>query len=910
MVRRRGASLLSSSPLLATKLGAPPVDAARRVPRPRLLDRIEEASTTLLLLIQAPAGFGKTSVLSEWGSARASRGAPVAWLALDEQDSEPTRFFAYVIAALEAARPGATGHAAGLLGAPGSASTEALLAALVDALGKEPRDTTLVLDDYHAVTDERIHEALATLLAHPPKGLHLVLATRSTPPLPLARLRARGLLRELGARDLAFDASEVTQLATLAGQALGAEEAAALADRTEGWAAGLQLAALSLGHRKAGGALSLRGSQREVFDYLASEVFEAQPPELRAFLLETSVLEQASAPLCTALTGVEGARAVLETLERGGLFVTALDAERRWYRYHQLFREFLLARLERERSEDAIAALHRRAAVWYVGSELPAPALAHAVRARDYPSAARILASAGAAMSLAGEAGFVRRQLEALPESALRAEPQLGISHAWACMTTPGQGRLAEARLRQVEAAIQGSDSDAANVLEGQIAAVRATMAHYAGRWSACIEQAERALALLPSDDAMRRGLVLGNLARGHLRRGEAGAAVRTLAKLERLAERAVVPAFVQIMSVTTFGRARFMQGRLADAERQWRAARSLASPDGSGPVPIASQAEAGLALVAYERDRLEDARALARTALGSARRWIDPVTLVEALLTSARIARACGDEQEADRAIEEAREAAQAAALGWLVARVEATAALFAVERGDLRAASAWADDCAPDLVDPQGNLRDVELLALARIRAEQGEHGAAREIAAEVRRAAEAEGLGSVALHASVLEAIAMDAGGDRAEAIAKLETVLRTAASQGFVRLVVDQGEAALRLFTALFKERGSARRTPARIPDAYLRRLRLAFDRVPGRKQGAGPVGAEPLADPLSAREIEILGLLAEGASNAQIAKRLFVALSTVKRHVHNAFAKLGVQSRTQAVARARQLGVLR
>ena len=346
--------------LLATKLHMPGPRPGL-VPRPRLTARLDEGLARGLVLVCAPAGYGKTVLLADW----ARRGEhPVAWLSLDAGDNDPARFWRHAVAALDRARPGTGERVAPLLGPPAPSSFQGLVTALINDLAAD--EALLVLDDYHLISARQVHESLAFLVEHRPAGICVVLASRSDPPLPLARLRARGQLTEIRAAELRFTPAEAGELLQHAASALPDASVAALAARTEGWAAGLQLAALSLrGHDDAAGFVAaFTGSHRYVLDYLAEEVLEGQDEQLRTFLLETSVLERLSGPLCDAVTGREGSQALLEEAERAGLFLIPLDEVRGWWRYHHLFADLLRARLQQEQP-GRVAQLHRNAAAWY-----------------------------------------------------------------------------------------------------------------------------------------------------------------------------------------------------------------------------------------------------------------------------------------------------------------------------------------------------------------------------------------------------------------------------------------------------------------------------------------------------------------------------------------------------------------
>src|SRR5262245_8524047 len=443
-------------PLLETKLHVP---RWRRglVPRPRLHERLEQGAEAKLTLVSAPAGFGKTTLLAEWLAASAE-GRSAAWLSLDRGDDDPASFWSYLIAALRTVAPGVGAGALSLLQAPQPPSIEAVLAALLNDLGAVPRDLVLVLDDYHLVDAREIHQGVAFLLDHLPPRVHLVIATRADPALPLARLRGRGELVELRAADLRFGPDEAAAYLNGAmGLALTAWDVATLEGRTEGWVAGLQLAALSLRGRPDPGAFiaGFAGSHRYVVDYLVEEVLQRQPEHVRSFLLRTAVLDRLSGPLCDAVTGQGGGKATLEALERGNLFVVALDDRRRWYRYHHLFADVLRAHLADEQPE-RVPDLHRRASEWYERNGEPAEAIRHALAAEDFERAAELVELAARATLRGSRSARLLEWLRALPEEVARTRPVLGTYYAFALL---GAGELdaAAAWLREAERRLAGA---------------------------------------------------------------------------------------------------------------------------------------------------------------------------------------------------------------------------------------------------------------------------------------------------------------------------------------------------------------------------------------------------------------------------------------------------------------------
>jgi LuxR family transcriptional regulator, maltose regulon positive regulatory protein len=508
------AATATSDALLTTKLHIPPTRPGFVV-RPQLTDRLTKGTAGAIVLVCAPAGFGKTALLADW--ARRDR-RPVAWLSLDDADNDPARFWRHVAAALDRVRPGVAGRVAALLQGLRPASFEAVVTTLVNELAGVAEEVVLVLDDYHLIQTPQVHQSLEFLLEHQPTSLRLVLASRADPPLPLARRRARGQLAELRQRDLRFTPQEATALLrTAVGPDLPQAAIVALGERTEGWVAGLQLAALSLQGRTdmTGFVAGFSGSHRYVLDYLAEEVLDRQPEPLREFLLETSILERLCGPLCDAVTGRSDSQQVLERVERANLFLVPLDEVRGWWRYHQLFADLLHARLERERP-DRVAELHRSAAAWSERHGLADDAIRHALAAEEGAWAARLIEQHFDAVFRRAEDATLRRWLRALPAELARARPRLCLAEAYWAVVIDGRLQTAERLLEDAERALaagtdepyQPSVGRAASLVANvpaAIAVLRARVARLCGDPERTIAFGQQALAALTDADRALR---------------------------------------------------------------------------------------------------------------------------------------------------------------------------------------------------------------------------------------------------------------------------------------------------------------------------------------------------------------------------------------------------------------------
>jgi LuxR family transcriptional regulator, maltose regulon positive regulatory protein len=896
----------TTAPLLTTKLHIPPVRRAR-VARPRLFERLDAGRRHKLTLVSAPAGFGKTTLLSVWAQDRAPE-PRVAWLTLDAGDDDPTRFLAYLVAALQTVAPDVGRGALALSRAPQPPPLESALTALVNAVAALPEPLTLVLDDYHLVSARPVHDALAFLVEHLPANLHLVIATRADPPLPLARLRGRGQLIELRQADLRFTRPEAAAfLAQTMGLALAPPEIEALAERTEGWVAGLQMAALTLVPSGAGESgietarlvQALTGSQRYILDYLMQEVLERQPPAVQTFLLHTALLERLSAPLCDAVLGREAdgqaAQATLEDLERANLFIVPLDHERRWYRYHHLFADLLRQRLGQV-CPDRIPALHRRASAWYKENGFPPEAIAHALAAGDHARATDLIVADAEPAFVRGETATLLRWIAALPDELVRARPRLCALQAGAMLLN---GRPPEAVAERLALAAQADPDGAVAPLT---AAFQALLATLQGDVPQAAVLSETALEGLPEDRPYLRVLAANNLGLTHMMRNDLAGAARAFDEVARMSRRMGHPV-AAVSALCNLAGLYMLQGRPVEAQAIYERALAAAIDAEGRRWPVAGKALLGLGELYREWNRLEQATDCLVEGIALVRQYLE-VGSVVGYVSLAYVRQAQGDAAGARAALREAWQVARAFdASDFDDVLVGACEARLALAQGDRATALRWvqarglADGAEPDMAGAAYyELREIELLTLARVYLAQGHADAASVLLASLLDKAEARGRVKRVIEALALQAQALDMGGKTEEALDALGRALALARPESYVRVWVDMGPPLAALLHAALA-RG--------IAPEYAGRLLAAFPETEME-----PVPEQPdLVEPLSAREMEVLRLIAQGLSNRAIAERLVIALSTVKGHTSNIYGKLGVHNRTQAVARARALGVL-
>jgi LuxR family maltose regulon positive regulatory protein len=898
-------------PSLATRL-SPPRPRSHLVSRSRLIERLEQGMECALTLVSAPAGFGKTTLLTQW---LAERSMPVAWLSLEPGDNDPTRFLTSLIAALQTHYPDLDMNILALLQAPQSTPLERALVVLTnDLMHRQRGDFALVLDDYEVITEQSLHRALAFLLDHLSPQLHLVLATRADPPLPLARLRACGQLNELRATDLRLSTGESESfLQTVMGLDLPLEAMLALERRTEGWVAGLQLAALSLRGRDGASTFlaTFTGSHRFVLDYLSEEVLSQQPAPVLSFLLRTSILERLCGSLCDAVTEQEDSQALLEALERANLFVVPLDEERRWYRYHQLFAELLQSRLQ-QRQPEQLDQLHRRASLWCEQHAQPREAVRHALAAQDSERAARLIEQGGIMVAAWGQTHILLEWLDALPDALVRARPYLCACHAIA-LHLNDQLEEAEARLADAERALEAhSPAGHTGVVLALVATIRANLERYTGDLTRYVALGQQAVDLLAEGNGwMRAGPVL-QVACSYLVSGDVTASREQQVQAAVATARASGYALMHLRSLTLLARMQVLQGRLREAAATYEEAGQV--------TPGLQMLQAltpsvtycfGLGDLLREWNRLDEAEQLLAQGMDLVNEkqsvFADDVLL--GYLTLARLQQARGLDSASLATLDTFLHLAD---LRHFVSPAKATAravrAQMALLQGNQAEAIHWADGCGLSPEDPNlPYLYEPVYLILARVRIAQGRQDPAGPYLSNALRLlerlledAEAKARIRSALDILLLQALALAARRNQAGALTILERALTLAQPQGYIRLFVDQGTPMLTLL----------RESQARaVMPEYVSTLLSAFGAQDQASAAPLVQALSPLLEPLTAREREVLQLLAAGASNGEIARRLVLSLGTVKKHVSNICGKLGVQSRMQAAARARALHLL-
>ena len=902
-------------PLLETKLHVPRLRRGL-VTRPRLSDRLSRGAESALTLVSAPAGFGKTTLLTEWLAAAPADGRSAAWLSLDQRDNDSAVFWTYLVTALQTAAHGVGAGALLLLQSPQS-PIETVLATLVNDLHATPNDVVLVLDDYHVIEARDVQDGMTFLLEHLPPQIHLVIASRADPALPLARLRGRGELVEIRGADLRFTPDEAAEYLNEAmGLTLTAEDVDALEGRTEGWIAALQLAALSMQGRDdiAGFIAGFAGDDRYIVDYLVEEVLQRQPEHVRSFLLQTSILSRLNGSLCDAVTGQDGGKAMLEALDRGNLFLVSLDDRRQWYRYQHLFRDVLRARLLDEQP-DRVHELHRRASGWYEQNGERSEAIHHAMAGEAFERAADLVELAIPAMSQGRREATLRRWLEALPDEVITVRPVLSVGYA-AALLVHGELEGVEARLRDAErwlgttagapesrapsTAMVVVDDEAFRGLPSAIAVYRAAQAWVLGDVAGTMTHARRALDLVGADGHLGRGAAAGMLGLAHWTSGDLDAAHRWWADSQASLEKAghhsdMLGCAIALADI------RIAQGRLHEAMSTYERGLKVATAQGPPVLRGAADMHVGMSGLLRERNDLDAALQHLLTSRELGEHVGLPQNRHRWRVAMARVREAKGDLAGALDLLDEAERLYN----GDLFPDVRPIAALRArvlAAQGKLDEALGWARERGVSVDDDLSYLREFEHITLARVllarytaeRADRSNHEATRLLERLLRAAEEGARTGSV-IEILVLQALAHQTQGDIPAALASLQRALMLSEPEGYVRVFVDEGPPMASLLRAVAKQG---------IAPNYVRRLLAALNKT----DDSTPV-TQGLIDPLSERELVVLRLLGTDLNGPEIARELIVSVNTVRTHTKNIYAKLGVTNRRAAVRRAQELRLL-
>jgi LuxR family maltose regulon positive regulatory protein len=905
-------------PLLRTKLFVPPM-RAKRVDRPGLIERMNDSQDKALILVSAPAGFGKTTLLAEWA---AQAGMPVAWLSLDASDNDANRFIRYLIAALETAfteqKAATCVSAKDMIQSVQPLPIHTILVAFINDLTDITEPFALVLDDYQFITSPAVNEALTFILERLPPQVHLVIASRFDPSIPLHRLRAAQRLLEIRTDDLRFSREETnTFINAVMALSLSREDVSTLRDRTEGWIVGLQMAALSMQGIADRPAFvqAFSGSHRYILEYLIEEVLSRQPESLQSFLLQTSILERLCAPLCNEVLGDRGdSQAILEQLDRYNIFLTPLDQVGYWYRYHHLFADLLRARLQRSHPE-RLHTLHLRASQWYEEAELPEEAIGHAFTAKEIERAALLVERYALNILSRGEMSSLLGLFATLPEDLIVRRPGLCLLQAWA-FTFSGQFDKVEPQLQEIEGRIKpGEPTHEVKEILGSIAIIRGLIADYKGEMTSAIELAWRADELLPEEKWAERSIISFVLGDGYSATGELDKAEQAFEKIFQ-AGRKANNLWTLSVALHKLALLKKLQGKLRSVEARYQEAIQLASERGGKQYGSLGATYVGLSDLLRERNELDAARQMVVQAIQNMERWQNPTDLVNGYVTLARISLSQGEIETAQDALGKAGEISRQGNIFPITREtLEACQVRLWLAIGDLAMVDQWMIShlASEKQFDGKGSARDrkmdflheLEWITMARVFITRNELDRALHALSILAEAAESAGRYGRTIEIILLTALALYGSGKRDQALNVLTKSLELAEPEGYVRIFLDEGRPMEELLRACSRRVEGTLKT-------YIDKLLKAFS-MPLSGEQAGITTflskPEPLIEPLTGREAEVLRLLTTGLSNQEIAERLYLSEGTVKTHTHNLYGKLGVQSRTRAIARAKELNLI-
>jgi LuxR family maltose regulon positive regulatory protein len=890
--------------LLRTKFHTPQV-RSDWVRRPRLEKRLDQGLDRKLTLVSAPAGFGKSSLVA---SSLSESDRHAAWLSLDEGDNDRVRFWTYVIAAIQAVEQDVGDEAKQIITSPQLRRTDPAIISLLNEISELTGDLVLVLDDYHVIEAEQVHEDMSYLLDYQPANLHIVLISRADPPISLARLRAHGRLIEIRATDLEFSAAETAILFNdVIDLNLSPEQVEALNERTEGWIVGLQLAALSLrGHRAYDTFFErFAGSHQFILDYLTEEVLRALPDPQRQFLLRTSILDRFCGALCHAVTGDAASQQLLDEIRMDNLFLIPLDPGGRWFRYHHLFAEVLQALLKRDHS-DEVAALHLKAAAWFENQGYADEAVVHALRSGDIQQARELILKHWISILHRGELATVLRWLDALPEEIERDDPSVSLARCWALFLS-GQSLAIEPHLEQAnnayerlvdEGSLRGAQQD---WVAAQLAMIRSVLARGRGEHTRSVAHAGEAARLMPQEMLEGIGTAWNMLAGARAGAGDFEGAIEAYGRGITLAhaEGNLVGAYV-----CTYGQVMYMlvQGRLNEAEGLCRSAIDRAVSEGHGDVPAAGSLYVTMARIELERYHLDEAEEYLNTGLRIAR----PGGFGEAVRTGrhlrAHLAAARGDLDAAAELFQDTEQIVNAMDDPYLTGELNSEWAKLCLKAGDLHAVR----EKLHILEEKSAATKHANLLLWRRwlfprlLCAEERYEEALLALDESIRQARDVNSNGEL-IHLLAQQAVALDALGDHMHARSALHEALALGAPGGYIWRWLYAGPGIEPLLRDLRGDRDTSQAFQPYL-DALLDACRATFG------ESARPQPGE-LLDPLTPRELEIMRLIGQGYSNPEIAGELVVTINTIKKHTSNIYGKLGVRSRTQAIARAHELNLL-
>jgi len=900
-------SKVSNYPILTTKLFIPFLQS-NLVSRNRLIDRLSQGSKHKLTLISAPAGFGKTTLLSEWIH---QSQAPSAWFSIDKGDNDPIHFLNYVIAALQTIDENIGSGIRSLLKSPRLPNMQSMLINLINDLAQFGDNFLLVFDDYHLIEDQKIHDLIGFMLEHLPPKMHLVMATRSDPPLPLARLRSQNQVLELRAADLCFTLDETAILFNeRLCLGLSQDNLAMLESRTEGWIAGLQLAALSIQNRNDVQSFiqHFSSDNRYIMDYLFEEVLSQKSQDVQQFLLHTSILDRLSGSLCDAVTQGQNSQQMLRVLDRENLFIFPLDSERKWLRYHQLFVDLLRQRL-RQMHGALVPELYYLASQWFEQNKFIDEAVEYALMGEDFDRAISLIQRHAETKLMQSEIVTIQKWIERLPETEVRTRPQLCIYHSVTLLYSGHPFSEAESRIRDALAA------DASESISAEVTAFRGLVAAFQGKNQESIQLSRQALEQLPEDRLFFRSFITGFLGLNYLYSGEIEAARQTFTKAVTLGQK-IGNLMISVLAQCHLAELCFLEAKLKQAKTNYEQTLEWANDDQGMIQPIGGYVLIGLGNLYREWNDFDTAEHYFNRGIELVKKWGE-IAAMHGYIGLAKINQIRGDFQTSQKLFQEARGIAERFdAMDLDDLTVAYYQARSWIAHGDIEQAEQWAisrnldpksdiDNIIKKIDQSLTLLPEFEITTLARLYIARKEPEDALTILQALEPILEQKGWIAFTIENLMLQAIALHELDEDNQAISLFRRSLSLAEAGGFIRLFVDEGEPVKAMLVNLLHERAALKEIDPQysVSKSYLNKLFAAFETDSQVRRKSG------LLESLTDREIEVLHLIAAGLSNQEIANKLFISLNTVRTHTKNINNKLNTHSRTQAVAKARELGVI-
>ena len=882
------------------------------IARPHLSGKLIEALRYKVVLVLAPAGYGKTTLVIE---ALRDFKKPAGWVSLDATDNIPGNFLTYFITALQNAVPAVCQPILDALQSPQPPPIDLLLTTLINSISHHEDDFVLVLDDYHTIESQAVHDAMTFIVEHLPPQVHLIIASRIDPPLPLARWRVKGEISEIRTGDLSFTIEDTeTFFKKMTGIVLSEKDMAILESRTEGWVAGLKMAALSLQGKNdiSGYIKAFSGSNRYILDYLAEEVLRQQPPGIKQFLLETSVLERMCGPLCDAITGLSDSQSILAQLEAANLFISPLDDERRWYRYHQLFATILHNQLVRDEPQK-VNLLHRQASMWYEKEGLVEDAIGHSLRGGDNERAAVLLENEATHMLGQNRAVALLEYSSRIPEPVIMASPWLCVGFAWAALTVNKPEILMKMLSRAVEVLAESPDKlsphNRANLqrIKGHTLSLQSFIAQAQGDMPLAIRLSEEANRELPTtgvDDLLARAVNSLNLGAYYQKTGDITKAIPLLEELIAAGRKidyhyavlAGLGSLAEIeMQLSRFDRVTNICNEAIEQSTRW---------GGAYPLPVTALIYVVLGQLNYEQNDLKGAADNLNKGIKLGENSFNLEPVLKGYLFLAKLLQAEGYPEKALEYIQHAENVGPWVVIPPEVHQLPAWKAWLALRQGNVAAAALWTkeQENSHPLAQLPSYQEEYAYLTLVRMKLAKSECQNLPLYLEGFIQHAEAQGRSAAVIEAIILKALAQDCLGETAEAVETLDQALALTEPAGYVHTFIDEGAPMSKLLQGIIKS--------GRHVDYATKLLGIITPPIPDQSLASNnPKTAAGLIEALSEREIEVLKLIAAGKSNKEIAADLYLAIGTIKKHTNNIFGKLGVESRTQAIARARELGII-